>query len=208
MSPRTAVALALLCLAPAGLRAQQTIAGKTQAQIHALFEAHKGDFDYLLGDWQFSADNKQYGRFDGYWSAVRLAGEGRILDEFRVVGDSGQTYDLSSTLRVYDALNDRWDLVSTGFPNGLRDVGTGQRVGDEVHIEQTFGVGGPGPVTLRIRYYDIGPDHFSWNADRSTDGGKTWVKDFFHIEAHRIGPPRTVAPLTPPPSKAAPGASR
>jgi hypothetical protein len=30
------------------------------------------------------------------------------------------------------------------------------------------------PSTLRIRCYDIQPDRFSWTADRSTDGGKTW----------------------------------
>ncbi len=201
------LALALLCLAAPALHAQ-TPAGKSQAQLKALFAAHKGDFDYLLGDWQFAADHKQYGKFGGYWSAVRLAGEGQILDEFRVVGDSGQTYDLSSTLRSYDVLKDRWELVTVGDPNGLQDLGTGQRVGNEVHIEQTFGVGGPNPSTFRIRYYDIGPDHFSWNADRSTDGGKTWVKDFYHIEAHRIGPPRTLAPLTPPPGKAAPGGQK
>lgn len=206
MSRFRTLALALLCVTPLPLSAQ-TVAGKSQEQLHALFAAHKGDFDYLLGDWQFTADNKQYGKFRGYWSAVRLAGEGQILDEFRVVGDSGQTYDLSSTLRVYDVLNDRWQLVSVGFPNGLRDLGTGQRLGSEVHIEQTFGVGGPNPSTLRIRYYDIGPDHFSWNADRSTDGGKTWVKDFYHIEARRIGPPRSVTPLTHM-DKAAPGADR
>ena len=30
------------------------------------------------------------------------------------------------------------------------------------------------PSTWRIRYYNIAPDTFSWAADRSTDGGKTW----------------------------------
>ncbi len=203
MTRRTAIVLALLGLLPTVLSAQ-TGGGKSQEQLRALFNAHKADFDYLLGDWQFTADHKQYGKFGGYWSAVRLANEGQILDEFRVVGDSGQTHDLSSTLRAYDAQHDRWDLVSVGSPNGLQDTGTGERVGNEVHIEQTFGVGWPNPSTLRIRYYDIGPDHFSWNADRSTDGGKTWVQDFFHIEATRIGPPRAVAPLTHA-DKAAPG---
>ena len=194
--------LLLLGLVPA--LPAQTSAGKTRAQLQALFDAHKGDFDYLLGDWQFTAENKQYGKFGGFWSAVRLAGEGQVLDEFRVVGDSGQTYDLSSTLRTYSALRDRWELVSVDEPNGLQDLGTGRRVGNEVHIEQTFGVGGPSPSTFRIRYYDIGPDHFSWVGDRSKDGGKTWVKDFYRIEAHRIGPPRAITPLTHSTAKAAP----
>ncbi|HEX9106175.1 MAG TPA: hypothetical protein VF832_03085 [Longimicrobiales bacterium] len=200
---RFLLVLALVALPAAAARGQGA-AGKSQEQLRALFDAHKGDFDYLLGDWRFTAENKQYGKFGGFWSAVRLANEGQVLDEFRVVGDSGQTYDLSSTLRSYNALEDRWELVTVGSPNGLQNLGTGQRVGDEMHIEQRFGVGGPNPSTFRIRYYDIGPDHFSWNADRSTDGGKTWVKDFYHIEARRIGPARAIAPLTHA-DKAAPG---
>jgi hypothetical protein len=196
-SLRTGLVLAGVLLLPPALNAQGA-AARTRAQVQASFDAHKGDFDYLLGDWRFEGVSKQYGTFQGYWSAVRLAGDGQILDEYRVVGDSGQTYSLSSTLRSYDALRDRWELVSVGNPNGLRDVGTGQRVGNEVHIEQSFGVGGPHPSLWRIRYRDIGPDHFSWGADCSGDGGKTWTPDCQHLEARRIGPPRSVAPLTPP----------
>jgi hypothetical protein len=67
-----------------------------------------------------------------------------------------------------------------------------------MRIEQKFGVAGGKPITLRIRYYDIQPDRFSWSADRSADGGQTWVKDFQRIEARRIGPPRALRPLAPP----------
>jgi hypothetical protein len=64
-----------------------------------------------------------------------------------------------------------------------------------MHLEQKFGVAGGKPTILRIRYYDIQPDRFSWSADRSTDGGRTWVKDVQRIEARRIGPPRSMVPL-------------
>ena len=66
-----------------------------------------------------------------------------------------------------------------------------------MHIEQKFGVAGGKPITLRIRYYDIQPDRFSWSADRSTDGGHTWVENFQRIEARRIGPSRAMGPLAP-----------
>ena len=66
-----------------------------------------------------------------------------------------------------------------------------------MHIEQTFGVAAGTPSILRIRYYNIQPDRFSWTADRSTDAGKTWVKAFQQIEARRIGPPRSMGPLAP-----------
>jgi hypothetical protein len=47
----------------------QTPAKKTPEQMQALFEQHKGDFDYLLGDWEFVSTNKQYGKTNGRWSA-------------------------------------------------------------------------------------------------------------------------------------------
>lgn len=35
--------------------AAQTVAKKSAAEIQKSYEAHKGDFDYLLGDWSFTA---------------------------------------------------------------------------------------------------------------------------------------------------------
>src|SRR5262249_11211390 len=122
---------------------------------------------------------------------------GPILDEFRIVGDKGETYYETTTLRSYNAATDRWELVGTSPGGGLLDVGTGQRVGNEVHIEQKFNVAHQPTNTLRIRYFNIQPDRFSWTADRSIDGGKTWSKDDQQIEARRIGPLRELGPLAP-----------
>ena len=162
--------------------------------------AHQADFDYLLGDWEFTSVSKEYGAGHGFWSAARLPddeGGAIVLDEYRVVGDSGETYYVTRTLRAYHANRDRWELISTNGASGLQDFGTGQRVGAEMHIEQRFGVGTPTPSLWRIRYYDIQPDRFSWTADRSTDDGKTWSTGHLKIEARRIGPRRTLSPMAP-----------
>lgn len=166
------------------------------AQLKAAYETHKSDFDYLLGDWEFSAESRDYGKFRGRWSAVRLD-TGQILDEYRVLGDKGETFYVTSTIRAYNAVTDRWELIGMEHGGGLQDFGTGQRADSEMHIEQKFGVAGGKPVILRIRYYNIEPDRFSWSADRSTDGGQTWVKNFQTIEARRIGPPRVMGSLAP-----------
>ena len=180
--------LALLILACAPLAAQSAAARN---------EAHKSDFDYLLGDWDFTAENPEYGKFGGRWSAVRLEG-GHILDEYRVLGDQGETFYVSTTVRAYNAAADRWELIGMDSGGGLQDFGTGQRIGSEMHIEQKFGVAAGKPTIMRIRYYNIKPDGFSWTADRSIDGGQTWTKDYMHIEARRIGPARSLGRLTPP----------
>ena len=170
----------------------QVIPKRTPEQIKASYDAHKGEFDYLLGDWEFTSMSVEYGKGRGFWSAVRLAEGAQILDEYRVVGDSGETYYASSTLRAYNAILDRWELVSAESGTGLQNVGTAQKVGAEMRIEQKFG-----SSVWRIRYYDIRPERFSWRADRSTDGGKTWTKNVLTIEARRIGPARTLGALAP-----------
>ena len=181
----------------AGLLAAQTSPKKkTEKELQAAFEAHKGDFDYLLGEWEFTSVSKEYGPGKGFWTAVRLA-TGQILDEFRLVGDNRETWYVTSTLRSYNAGLDRWELVGMVEGGGLQDVGTAQRVGGEVHIEQKFGVAAGNTSILRIRYYNIQPDRFSWTADRSRDGGKTWSKEDQKIEAHRIGAARSLGALAP-----------
>ncbi len=164
----------------------QTTGQRTREQMKASYDAHQGDFDYLLGDWAFTSVSREYGKGGGYWSAVRLAEGAQVLDEYRIVGDSGQTYYASSTLRAYNAILDQWELVSAESGTGLQNLGTGHRVGAEMHVEQRFGVMSPTPSSWRIRYYDIQPDRFSWAGDRSTDGGKTWVTDFLrHFQLGR-----------------------
>ena len=195
----------LVYAAPLHPRTSTQTPAKTTEQLNASFEAHKGDFDYLLGDWEFSAKSQEHGDYRGLWSAVKLA-EGQILDEFRAVGDKGETYYVTSTLRNYNKFQERWELVGADTGGGLQDFGTAQRVGSEVHIEQRFGVASPSPSTMKIRYYNIQPDRFSWAGDRSTDGGKTWVKNSLQIEARRIGPARSMGPLTR--VKGTPGAAR
>lgn len=190
------VLITALCAATSLSSAQTP---KSEEQIEALVQAHKGDFDYLLGDWEFTGTRKMPSgdqKFRGVWSAVRLA-DGQVLDEYRVVGDAGETWYVTTTLRNYNDFADRWELVGASPGQGLQDFGTAQREGAEMRIEQRFGVASGKPHTWRIRYHGIQADRFSWTADRSTDGGATFVKDYQQIEARRTGPARTMDSLAP-----------
>jgi len=189
------IAIAILTMP---LLADQTPAKRSPEQMRTSYDAHHGDFDYLLGDWEFTANSQQYGKFRGYWSAVRVGDGADVLDEYRVVGDNDETFYVTRTLRAYNAAADRWELVSTDTGSGLQNFGTGHRDGSEMRIEQTFGAVTPNPSLWRIRYYNIRADQFSWTADRSMDGGKTWTLKFQEIEAHRIGPARSLDALTHP----------
>src|SRR5438046_1377253 len=142
----------LVSMAIASLLSAQASGRRTKEQIKASYEAHQGDFDYLLGDWAFTSVSREFGTGRGYWSAVRLAEGAQILDEYRVVGDSGQTYYVTNTLRAYNAVLDQWELVSTEQGTGLQHVGTAHRVGAEMHIEPKFGVISPAPSLGPLRH--------------------------------------------------------
>jgi hypothetical protein len=69
-----------------------------------------------------------------------------------VIGNKGESFYVTSTIRSYNADADRWELILMNAGNGLQDFGTRHRIGSEVHIEQKFWVAGGTPTILRIRY--------------------------------------------------------
>ena len=75
---------AALC---APLLAAQAPTKRSPEQIKASLDAHQAEFDYLLGDWEFTSVSAEFGKGRGFWSAVRLAEGAQILDEYRIVGD-------------------------------------------------------------------------------------------------------------------------
>jgi hypothetical protein len=199
---RRSMLMVCVCLAIAftGIAHSQSAGPRTWEQMRAAFDEHKGEFDYLLGDWEFTGIRREpegERKFHGYWSALKLA-EGQILDEYRVIDDKGETVYVTTTLRAYNGQRDQWDLISADTGAGLRDLGVAHWAGTEMRLEQTFGVGTKYPTNWRIHYHDIQPDRFKWAADRSIDDGKTWVANFQTIEARRIGPARSMGPLAQP----------
>ena len=154
---------ALLSVAADAQTSRKPVPRPAEAEVRSRIAMHEADFDYLLGQWRFTALSKQYRKFDGIWSAVKLPG-GQLLDEYRILDDKGEGVYTTTTLRAYNAVLDQWELVGMDTGNGLNDTGTGHRSGGEVRIEQTFGVMSPAPSTMRIRYFNIKPDTFSWSA--------------------------------------------
>src|SRR5450432_2639124 len=110
-----------LVLAAAQLFAQADSKAAPE-QLKASYAAHKSDFDYLLGDWDFTSESRDYGKFGGRWSAVRLE-TGQILDEYRVVGGKGETFYVTSTIRAYNAAAGHWELIGMEAGGGLQDFG-------------------------------------------------------------------------------------
>ena len=52
-----------------------------------------------------------------------------MLDEFRVMDETGETVNLTTTIRFYNAVQDQWELIGMDEGNGLKDFGTTHRAG-------------------------------------------------------------------------------
>ena len=109
-----------------------------------------------------------------------------IEDEFSLINASNGSRSLTLTYRVYNKQRKTWEIAGTSAKNGspwAPGVSWADAKGDR-YVVQTYG-SGEGALITRIRYYQVTKDHFLWRADGSQDGGQTWIKDFWKIEADR-----------------------
>ena len=58
---RSPLSMVLLLIATGIAMPATSVAQVGPEEMQARWEAHKGDFDYLLGDWEFTAQSQQFG---------------------------------------------------------------------------------------------------------------------------------------------------
>jgi hypothetical protein len=154
-----------------------------QRQPTTASESTPQDFDFLLGSWDFVTESKLPGtppKYPGRWTGERTGDGALVEDDYIVVDNEGQRRYLGVTIRAFDSKTKQWTTAFVVPPGANWSLGSAWREGNEI---------AEGPLDTakgtRARFYDIGPDHFMWSMDRSTDGGKTWT-NMVRVEAHRV----------------------
>ena len=145
------------------------------------------DYDVLLGFWHFrfqvrKADGSFNPSFTGHWSFEKKPGGLLIEDHWRYDDPSEPMGVSTYTYRSFDSERKIWRMLGTRSTGSEFDLGL--TWSDELN---RYAIQHYGPAIVRIRYFSIGQDHFLWRADRTTDGGKTWLLDAWTMEASRIG---------------------
>jgi len=155
------------------------------------------DFDFLDGTWniRFQARKSTTSAMEfnparaGTWSARRIHDGLVIEDKFSLINPNDGSRTFTLTYRVYDQARKTWEIAGTDAKRGspwAPGVSWADARGDR-YVVQTYG-SPEGTLITRIRYYQVTRNHFLWRADGSTDGGKTWIRDFWKIEANRANP--------------------
>lgn len=164
------------------------------ASSPAAAPAEARQFDFLVGQWELEVKPKVSSLAAMIHGAPKLVGTLKawrgldgfgVEDEMRISDASGNPMSLNHALRAWDRTRQRWNVVGIDVFRGRPTSSTAQWQGGEMRIESS-GVDGEGKAyASRTRYFEIGPDHFRMQQDRSYDEGKTWDEATLTIEAKR-----------------------
>lgn len=163
-------------------------AGPGDAQTNTTPPAEAKQFNFLVGQWELdvqpaisslAAAVHGQPKFAGSWKAWPALDGWGIEDELRISDKDGNPRGIAHTVRVYDATRKRWT-------NSNLDVWRATFTASTAEWRQ--GASGPEMITMgrgvdqngnvfasRTRFYDIKPNSFRADSERSTDDGKSWT---------------------------------
>jgi len=156
--------------------------------------AAASQYNFLVGQWELDVRPLVTGlarihgtpKFIGTWKAWRAFDGWGIEDEMKIADASGNPSTFTHSMRVYDANAQRWNVNALDVYNQKFTSATGIWSGREMN-QSSSGTDAEGKAYMaRTRVYDITPNSFKWQQDRSTDGGRTWTEGTLRIEAKRV----------------------
>lgn len=122
----------------------------------------------------------------GSWKAWRALDGFGIEDELRIVDGSGNPSAFSHTVRFYDAAQRRWAQSSLDVYRGHFTPATAVWSNGEMQL-RSIGRDAEGKAYVqRARFHAITPTSFRYEADRSTDGERTWERRVLRMDARRV----------------------
>jgi hypothetical protein len=121
-------------------------------------------FDFWMGDWDATWGEGARGvnRVSKRWDTV-------VVEEFD--GNPGMPLE-GHSVSVYDANAKQWKQTWVDNQGGYLDF-TGAFADGRMTLSRSFQKDGQ-TIHQRMVWYDITPDRFEWNWERSLDAGKTW----------------------------------
>jgi hypothetical protein len=187
----TLLALVSLSVLPLPALAQH---GAAPTRVSTTVPAEASQFAFLVGHWELTVipqatnfGQRVHGvpRLTGTWKGWRAFDGFGVEDELRILDRSGNPMALLSTMRAFDPAGKKWALVSLDPYRGRFTPATAEWRDGEMHVRST-GRGTDGtPYVQRARFYAITADGFKYQADRSTDGERSWDEAVLRIEAKR-----------------------
>ncbi len=139
------------------------------------------DFDFTLGEWDadithYEPNGSVAQELKGSWIGKASFG-GKVIEDQFIQQVDGIDDASAFTLRTYCEETQQWEMVFlwAGQPATGLVAFVGNRVDDEMHLNvQQLGSNGLATL-IRIRFFDITDNSFSWDSKLSVDNGNTWL---------------------------------
>jgi hypothetical protein len=145
------------------------------------------DYDFLVGMWEFTFQQRRPdGLFNppvsGHWVFGRKNAGGAMIEDHWRVDQPDLAYDDGTwTYRTFNPRRHLWEMQGVNTAIGAWQPGLMWTDGDSRLVIEHYGT-----VIVRFRYFAIEPRHFLWRADQSSDGGRTWIRDWWTMDVRRI----------------------
>lgn len=148
-----------------------------------------GDYDFLLGTWQFTFQGRNRNGtfttpFTGHWvvSRKQTDGHGVLIEDHWRPDDASSTWEAGTwTYRAYNPARKMWEMEGINTNTGAWQPGQMWSAGDDRVLIEWYGT-----MLVRFRYFAIAADKFLWRADATFDRGRSWIRDYWTMEVHRI----------------------
>lgn len=152
-------------------------------------------FDFLIGQWEVTVTPKAttlatriHGvpKLSAVWKAWRAMDGFGIDDELRIVDGSGNPNAFLRSTRLYDATQRVWSQMSLDVYRARYTPATATWAKGEMQIRSAGRDADGSAYVQRVRFYDITPTSFKYQADRSSDGEKSWETAVLRMTARRV----------------------
>jgi len=174
--------------APRAVQFPDTLGANFDVADSASAHGTPADFDFLVGLWTFRfqgrrPDGQFAPAFVGHWTAAKKrVPNGFLEDHWRPDNRQASAENGTWTYRVFNPQRRLWEMQGVGSEAGTWAPGLCWSSGNDRLLVQRYGT-----TIMRIRYTAITDTGFLWRADASRDGGKTWTRDWWTMEARRVG---------------------
>ena len=129
-------------------------------------------FDFWVGNWEFSG---QAGK--GVNRISKILDNCVVHENFEGAPLKGQSFS------SFDRATKKWKQTWVDNTASYLDF-TGGFADGKMILAREFETNGK-KISQRMVWFDIQPDQFQWNWERSDDGGQTW-KVLWHIDYKRV----------------------
>lgn len=194
--------LSLVCalaLSPIALPGQQNSGAVPSTITRAPREATQ--YDFLVGEWALTITPKVSGlvarihgmpKLHGTWKGSRALDGWGVVDELRIMDESGNPIAYTHFVRIFDATAQHWIVTAIEVYRQRVTTSIAQWQGSEMSTSADAVDPEGKPYRSRTHITDISATGFHYSQDISHDGGATWEEGHLVMDAKRAAgvPPK------------------